>query len=329
MKNMNDLVSIIVPVYNIEKYVKRCIESILNQTYKLIEIILVDDGSTDNSGKICDKFALQDDRIRVLHQTNQGQSVARNNGIELAKGEFLCFVDGDDYVEDSFIQYFVELQNKSKAEIVYCSVNHIGFPGRKSNNGSDKWQIFSGEKAAWSVLASKNGFTGSVCRGMFKKELFRDIYFVPGRVYEDLEILLKLNMKAKKCVISEMKNYNYCWRSDNSSSLPINKKVDDFYEVMKSIYLVTENNYELKEAACARDIMNCIFILLGATKKEFRNKEICGSLRQRILSINECYDLQTPLYKIYYQSLKIGVGFFCFSHSIISVIRHVLIRIGL
>ena len=102
------IISVVVPVYNIEKYLDRCITSILNQTFRDFELLLVDDGCTDNSGAICDRYASNDDRVRVFHKPNGGVSSARNRGIEEAQGQFICFVDSDDWVETTYLQIFMD-----------------------------------------------------------------------------------------------------------------------------------------------------------------------------------------------------------------------------
>lgn len=117
---MNSLISIIIPVYNVEKYLSRCLESVINQTYKNIEIILVDDGSPDNCGIICDEYASKDDRIIVIHKSNAGVSCARNDGIEAAKGDYICFVDSDDYISPGYIKTLYMALIENNADIVTC-----------------------------------------------------------------------------------------------------------------------------------------------------------------------------------------------------------------
>ena len=129
---MNPKVSIIVPIYNSEKYMNKCIESILNQTLTEIEIILVNDGSTDNSGKIIDNYAKKDKRIKVIHQENSGPSVARNKGINIAKGKYIGFVDSDDYIEESMYEEMYEYANKSKVQMAMCSYNEKHIYSNKS-----------------------------------------------------------------------------------------------------------------------------------------------------------------------------------------------------
>ena len=110
-------VSIVIPVYNVEKYLARCIQSVINQTYENIEIILVDDGSMDSSGKLCDTYKMRDNRIKVIHQRNLGVSAARNVGLDLAEGDSITFIDADDYVAENYIETLVNLMKKEKAEI--------------------------------------------------------------------------------------------------------------------------------------------------------------------------------------------------------------------
>lgn len=123
---MNELVSVIVPVYNVEKYLKKCVNSIINQTYKSLEIILVDDGSPDRSGALCDRLAEKDSRIRVIHKANGGVSTARNAGIEAATGEYICFVDSDDWLPENAIWDMVSLAEKEKADFVMGSAIQVG-----------------------------------------------------------------------------------------------------------------------------------------------------------------------------------------------------------
>lgn len=122
---MNSLVSIIVPVYNVEKYIKRCLDSIINQTYKNLEIILIDDGSTDNSGKICDEYAKLDKRIIVKHNTNRGVSFTRNYGINLSKGAYLSFIDPDDYVDLDYIEFLMIPMHEDNYDLVICNIKHV------------------------------------------------------------------------------------------------------------------------------------------------------------------------------------------------------------
>ena len=129
---MEDLITVIVPVYKVEKYIRKCIESIINQTYKNIEIILVDDGSPDDCGKICDEYAKKDNRIKAIHKENGGLSDARNKALDLTNGKYVIFVDSDDYIEKNAIEYLYQLMQKYNTDIAIGLVNPI-YDGEKNN----------------------------------------------------------------------------------------------------------------------------------------------------------------------------------------------------
>ena len=141
----NLLISVIVPVYNTEKYLGRCVDSIINQTYTNLEIILVDDGSPDNSPAICDEYAKKDQRIKVIHKENGGLSSARNAGLDIAKGDFISFIDSDDWVEKDLFEVLVSLYGKTQAEIIASSFVGDGNGQQESRNGADNFTEVTAE----------------------------------------------------------------------------------------------------------------------------------------------------------------------------------------
>ena len=187
-----ELVSIIVPIYNVEKYLIKCIESILNQTYKNLEIILVDDGSTDSCNKICDRYKKIDKRVVVIHKKNGGLSSARNIGIKKAKGKLISFVDSDDYIKPNMIE---ELKNNMyfyNSDISVCDYYYI-IDGKRqiSDNNNLKRNC---------ITKYKNKFiykpNSAVWNKLYKKNLFEQIKFPEGKIYEDDYILYELLDKA-------------------------------------------------------------------------------------------------------------------------------------
>ena len=243
-------VSVIVPVYNVEKYIDRCVSSILRQTYKNIEVILVDDGSPDNCGKIIDDYAKKDSRIKIIHQENAGLSMARNEAIKIATGEYFCFVDSDDYLDDNQIQRLIELLYDYNADI---SMTHFCY--------------FSGDKVSRSDIKDKAGNTGlgsdttdivelsniDCIRNMhmvtdelyvvmwgklFKRELFDEIFFPAGRICEDLAILYKIYDRAKSVVYS--KEVLYFYFKDNANSVTFSIK-DKFY---RDVFMALDEEIE-------------------------------------------------------------------------------------
>lgn len=183
------MISIIVPIYNVEKYLSKCIKSIINQTYKDLEIILVDDGSTDNSGKICDEFAIKDNRIKVIHKKNAGVSSARNQGLDKANGDYIAFVDSDDYIEKDMYEKMVNVMNKYDVDIVSCNYNHVNekiepfFILDKDEYINNKTELI--EK----VFQYKN-YDMILFNKLYKKYIWKDIRFPLGiNLAEDLMML--------------------------------------------------------------------------------------------------------------------------------------------
>lgn len=205
---MNSMISVIVPVYNVEKVVGRCIESICNQTYKNIEVILVDDGSKDNSGKICEQYAAEDRRINVIHKKNAGVSEARNDGLAIAKGEFISFVDSDDYLEPLYIETLMKYMVE-EVDFVGSSANIIDDCGRSAGDRRYKDLPVCAEVTDENVRNNlvfflhviEKLFRRSVLEGLrFKSDLF---------VGEDSVFCLQAVLKSRKISLVDLKMYNY------------------------------------------------------------------------------------------------------------------------
>ena len=200
MENKEEnLVSVIIPVYNVEKYLPKCLDSVINQTYKNLEIILVDDGSPDNSGKICDEYAEKDSRIKVIHKENGGVSSARNVGIKQAKGQYLLFVDSDDYIKDG---YFDAVRG---AALKYqCDIIQIGYQiEEKGRVGEALIEHLQMETVfTLSDIPTILAQPPSIFTRVWKKSLFQDncIYFPEHVWYEDLRATLKLLAVAERIV---------------------------------------------------------------------------------------------------------------------------------
>lgn len=169
------MITVVVPVYNVENYIKKCVESILNQTYRKLEIILVDDGSTDKSGEICDEFSVIDSRIKVIHKKNGGLSDARNAGLKIATGNYVTFVDSDDYIAVDMYRTMIEAMNRNKAEIGVCGIGYI------TNGVIREISCLPAEKVykedALITYFSTNDLNTSVCNKIFKRTLFEGIAF--------------------------------------------------------------------------------------------------------------------------------------------------------
>lgn len=228
-----DKVSIIVPVYNVEKYVEKCLNSLISQSYKNIEIILIDDGSKDNSGKICDEYKRKDSRIKVVHKENAGVSEARNSGIQKVTGEYLCFVDADDFVMNDYIEYMHQLIVKDSSDIAICTKMFSNFNEKQTSD--EMIENLDGENSVIRILNYRMPI--GVYSRIFKKDLIDDnrIRFLKD-IYmgEGFNFNVACFQKAKKVIISNYKVYYY--RRDNVTSATSNfsiKKCENSLYAMK------------------------------------------------------------------------------------------------
>ncbi len=209
-----ELISIIVPIYNVEEYLCRCIDSILNQSYKNFELILVDDGSPDNCPKICDAYAKRDHRIIVIHKKNGGLSDARNYGIEIAKGKFLIFIDSDDFIHSKYVEKMYLIQKETKSDLVICGYNTV-----VSMDDIDFKQEFSNQykivtpKQAINQIYSDIPYNGLIIvvawNKLYKRELFKNIRYPFGKISEDNFVIVDILEQCEKIAISEDKMYYY------------------------------------------------------------------------------------------------------------------------
>ena len=211
----NAKVTIIVPVYNVEKFLWKCLDSLINQTYKNLEIILIDDGSTDNSGKICDEFANVDNRIIVIHQINAGISIARNVGLDKMTGSYVTFVDSDDYLDLDAIEKFLTISTKEAADIVCCEAIII-FKDRIIHNSNKENEKYSTELIKEKILLDQLG--NHAITKFYKSELWKSIRFPKKLVYEDFYTIPSVCVNAKKIVYKCEPLYYYNRINPNSLS---------------------------------------------------------------------------------------------------------------
>ena len=207
------MVSIIIPVYNVQDYLARCVDSVLTQTYTDLEIILVDDGSIDISGDICDEYALHDARARVIHKENGGLSDARNAGLDVARGNYVAFIDADDYVHPSFVELLLKTINETGAQIAVSTWQELkdGDKPRKVKTKRPRCTILTQEEAISSVFYQKK-LNHSACSRIFETQLFNNLRFPEGMLYEDLAIIYPLLCKVEKVALINTPMYYYMHR---------------------------------------------------------------------------------------------------------------------
>ena len=240
---MDSLISIIVPVYNVEKYLEKCINSIINQTYKNLDIILINDGSTDNSGKVCDKFKSKDSRIKVIHKENGGLSDARNAGLKIANGEYIGFVDSDDYIAPDMFETLYNLTQKYNAEISIVSFYEIY--NTKTIGVRDSRQLQQMNKIeAIKELLLDSKIQSYAWNKLFKKNLFENLKFPTDKNFEDIATTLLLFEKANKIVLFEDPKYYYLRRDDSIVGVRNYKTYKDYLDVIYNKYFYLDAKYQ-------------------------------------------------------------------------------------
>lgn len=225
MMQNEKLISVIVTAYNIEKYLSRCMDSLLAQTYRNLEIILVDDGSTDGTPEICEEYVRKSNKVTVIHKENGGPSAARNAGLAIANGEFIGYVDGDDFIEPDMYQDMLSACLKTGAQIAICSYREVGEGSRKNTPTGDVIELSRQEALEWYISGHEQyHIYHSVWSKLFERSLLKEIYFEEGRKSEDIMYTTKALVKAEKCVFLDTNYYNYVL--DRQGSI-MNSKVQE------------------------------------------------------------------------------------------------------
>lgn len=299
---MNDLISIIVPVYNVEKYLEKCVNSILKQTYKNIEIILVNDGSKDNSGKLCDEFSKKDLRIKVIHKENGGLSDARNAGLKIAKGSYIGFVDSDDYIKEDMFETLYKLSKDNNSDISIVSFYEL-YDGKVIGvRDSKKLEIMNKIDALKELLIDTN-IQSYAWNKLFKRELFNNIEFPVNKNFEDIATTLLLFEKAEKVVLLEDPKYYYVRRNDSIIGVKNYKTYKDYLDVIYDKYLYLDGKYEELDLYNAYNfIINVIWVYtiivtfdLNEAYKEFEKhyklfKELVNKYNNEIIDKLDNYN---------------------------------------
>lgn len=289
-------ISVVIPIYNISEQLHKCIDSALKQTYKQLEIILVDDGSTDNSGKICDEYSKKDARIKVIHKKNGGLSDARNVGISKSHGKYIFLLDGDDYIEFDCIEYLFNIMQKEKSDIACCGyVKFFENQKPKAKNGS--YKSFTKIDALERLMYQKN-ITTSAWGKLYKKELFQDIQYPKGAICEDLPTTYRLFSKSKRITISNAKKYFYLQRPNSIIHSSFNLKRYDAYSFAKEETKFIQENYpKIIKSAQARECMEAIYIISAMTKEKEKYREQYNEMAKVIktLSSKVLFDRKTTI----------------------------------
>ena len=280
MTSIGDMISVIVPVFNVEKYIERCMDSLLKQTYENLEIILVDDGSTDTSGRLIDGYAEKYEHVIAIHKENGGQSSARNMGLDLAKGTFIGFVDSDDWIDPGMFEYLMKILKDTDSDISDVGVvfayeeteTEIVRPEEKIT-----LQIFEGRDMLVNYLhtgLSESVGQFSVYRKLFKRELFETVRFEEGRINEDILINYRLLQKAGKLVRSSRVMYFYFQENLSTTRTGLRRKDFDLLYICEKVIELTGDDTELRHYADIKLARSYFSLLAKIAYYGIRDKDI-------------------------------------------------------
>ena len=274
------LVSIIIPVYNVEKFLNECVDSVLTQTYKNLEILLVDDGSTDNSGIICDDYLSKDQRIKVIHKKNGGLSSARNSAMDIMKGEYVYFLDSDDYISSDLIERYVSLMECFKADIVQgTSYEFWGDVNSKIDHSKleSKPEVFYTEEALKNMLMDEK-LCHAAAGSLFKSCLFDNIKFPMGKLYEDFATTYYVVAKANKIVYIDDKRCFYRTRPGSIMNSAVTERDMVMLDIADDIERDMVSQYpKLRLPAIRKKIVTNIKLynrILNTGFSSFRNEQM-------------------------------------------------------
>ena len=261
------LISVIVPIYKVEKYLDKCVESIVGQTYRDIEIILVDDGSPDKCPEMCDEWAKKDERIKVIHKKNGGLSDARNAGLSIAKGEYISFVDSDDWISSCFLEIMYQVMQKEDADIVECGVTYVDEQGEiiriRKNSTS---QVSFDKIEALRQLVLEEGVYQTVWNKLYKREVIGDIKFEVGKYNEDDFWTYQVFDRVKRITLIEEPLYYYLQRGTSIMGAGYSLKRMDGLEARFRRMEFLQKYDELAMFVKARMMYDCLFHFQAAIR---------------------------------------------------------------
>lgn len=263
-------VSVIVPVYNVEKYIDRCVQSLFDQVYENIEIVLINDGSTDRSGEMCDEYAKKDSRVKVLHQEYNGVADARNKGVAMATGEYIIFLDGDDEADKEYVSKLYTTLKENDLDIAQCCLLRIrnGEPINKLEV-KEGVRIFNGMEMQMKTFDRDRYFCNVVCGKLFKKELFEGLSFPYGRINEDESMIYLLTFKSERVGIIDDYLYYYHYNGDSITEKKYNiHRLDAFYMLEEKFAFYKERGLDAFANKVANEYFSQMSIVFCHKKEE-------------------------------------------------------------
>ena len=256
------LITVVVPIYKVEAYLDECVQSILNQTYCNLEIILVDDGSPDRCGKMCDEYDEKDVRVKVIHQKNKGLSGARNSAVDIATGEYITFVDSDDYLKEDMIEVLYNEILQYDAEMVAVAFEIFFEDGTRSTNPHSGEVFMYTKEEALDCFLFNDYLTPCVCGKLYKRSLWKEIRCPEGKLFEDQFTTYKLIDQCKKVVYDTTPRYYYRKRMGSIGHSSFSKRTYDLYDAIHEEYDYISQKYpkECPNIVVARITWEIVFV---------------------------------------------------------------------
>ena len=322
---MNPLISVIVPIYKVEEYLSRCVDSIINQTYKNLEIILVDDGSPDNCPKICDDYAKVDSRIKVIHKKNGGLSNARNAGMKVATGEYISFIDSDDYISLDFINVLYDTIVSVNSDIVECNVVKF-YEDNHFDEYNDDLKVKNYNTVdGLSSLISEHPFKQHVWNKLYRSDLVFDVPFAVGKLNEDEFWTYQIFGRAKKVTKINKTMYYYFQRESSIMGERYNIRRLDALEGINNRCLYINKNFPSLSLKAKLSLYGACMFAYQSVLKYSKGKEKKIALRKintyrkkANVSLNDISFAETSLRKYYYLS-KISFYLCCKFRSVFGI----------
>lgn len=294
---MNPLISVIVPVYNVERYLNQSVQSVLRQDYHNLEIVLIDDGSTDKSGKICDKLAKQDSRIKVIHKKNGGVSDARNVGIHESKGDYITLLDSDDEIDSDYVSYLYSLIERYKCPMSLCT--HREYYEKTQNTaeyGNHEERVLDAKTCLW-MMCYHDQVSTSAWAKLYHKDLFTNIEYPVGKKFEDIGTTYQLFIKSKKVACGFMPKYTYRIRENSITTSKYDVSKLDMLEMTDKMARDVLTIYPELSKAVARRRMYARFStlnqLIGTHRAEKIKSEITKYIKKGALKL--LFDKYAPI----------------------------------
>lgn len=291
MVEMGEKISVIVPVYNVEQYVAKCIESILNQTYKNMEVLLIDDGATDKSGNICDFYAEKDNRVRVHHKINEGLSEARNIGVKLSSADYIVFVDSDDYIVPDMLEVLYGRMQEDKSDLAICNFLYVDESGKsiedRNENMPIKDEVIAGEEAFARLVSEKYWYYVTAWNKLYKKKLWEGIKFPKGKIHEDEFIAHFILDRCRQVSCVSKALYRYVQREHSITSQKYSVRRLDGVEAFcaRVEYARKKKNYRV----AADSLEKATDLLMEGYRRLGKEKECRNVLKERRRLFNKTY----------------------------------------